>query len=134
MTNHTDRFIATAAARIVTEIVDTMADGMSHEAAVADVKSRSIAGPVVWALVNKHQQQAELKDAMTPTLTQRNAVVTTSEARHLAADVLEFQPELARHINWDSIATKARELGAHFEVRFNDHGACTITMFWTYTE
>jgi hypothetical protein len=61
------------------------------------------------------------------------AIVTQpAEARQIAR-VLEFDSTTAPHINWDSIATTARQLGAHFEARYGQTGACTITMFWAYT-
>jgi hypothetical protein len=58
-------------------------------------------------------------------------VTTAPEARQIAK-VLEFSAFATPHISWDSIARTARELGANFEARFTDQGACTVTMFWAY--
>lgn len=60
-------------------------------------------------------------------------VITTPEQRQIAR-TLEFSRTLAPHIDWNSIAQTARELGAHFEARRTDDGACTVTMFWAYPE
>ena len=64
-------------------------------------------------------------------MTAPQIIETPSEHRQIAR-VLEFTSSLAPHINWDSIATHARELGANFEVRSADNGTVTITMFWAY--
>ena len=61
-------------------------------------------------------------------------VVTTASEKRQIAKVLEFPADLAPYILWESIATQARELGAHFEARYTDKGACTITMFWAYAD
>jgi len=34
----------------------------------------------------------------------------------------------------DHVAQTARELGAHFEARRAQDGACTVTMFWSYAD
>ena len=60
-------------------------------------------------------------------------ITTAPEARQIAR-VLNFLPHLAPYIRWDSVAEQARELGAHFEARYANDGACTVTLFWSYTE
>ncbi len=60
-------------------------------------------------------------------------LLTQPAEKRQIAKVLEFSQKTARHINWDSVAADARELGAHFDARFQD-GACTVTMFWAYQE
>lgn len=64
-------------------------------------------------------------------ITQPNIIQTLPEYRQIAR-VLEFSPVTAPHINWNSIAETARQLGAHFEARTDNQGACTVTMFWRY--
>jgi hypothetical protein len=63
-----------------------------------------------------------------------NITLTAPEFRQVA-EVVEFDnPAHVYHINWQSIADKARELGANFEVRFTDKGCCTVTFFWAYRD
>ncbi len=49
--NHTDRFVATAAARIAADINRLISAGVGRDQAVAAVRERTIAGPKVWAAV-----------------------------------------------------------------------------------
>jgi hypothetical protein len=67
---------------------------------------------------------------MTSTIT----IVTTAPERRQIARVLEFTPQAAKYIDWNAVATAARELGAHFEARHANDGACTITFFWAYAD
>src|SRR5262245_53217351 len=59
-------------------------------------------------------------------------ITTTPEHRHIA-QTLEFVEPFSQHINWESVAARALELGAHFEARYNGL-ECTITFFWVVTE
>jgi hypothetical protein len=61
-------------------------------------------------------------------------IVTTPPERRQIADTIEFAARFAQHVNWDSIALKARELGSNFDVRSANDGSLTITFFWTYEE
>jgi hypothetical protein len=70
---------------------------------------------------------------MTKTTDTRPEITMTAPEGRQIARVLHFQAPLSNHINWESIAATARELGAHFEVRFANNGDCTVTMFWAYT-
>ena len=69
---------------------------------------------------------------MSNTASEPQIVTTAPESRQIL-EVLDFQPMFARHINWDSIAERARECGASFEARWTDRGACMVTLFWAYT-
>ena len=57
-------------------------------------------------------------------------ILTAPETRQIAR-VLQFPPDLARHIDFEKIAESARQLGADFEARFARDGACTVTIFWS---
>jgi hypothetical protein len=73
---------------------------------------------------------------MTKTTDTRPEITMTAPEGRQIARVLHFPMApmcLAPYINWENIAQTARELGAHFEVRYANDGACTITMFWAYT-
>ena len=61
-------------------------------------------------------------------------LITQPAEQRQIAKVLEFSATTAPHMNWDSIATTARELGAHFEARYALDGACIVTMFWAYKD
>jgi hypothetical protein len=67
-------------------------------------------------------------------MTTTTEIVTVPAERHQIARVLEFSETTAWHIDWNSVAKTARELGAHFEARWTDRGACTVTMFWSYAD
>lgn len=58
-------------------------------------------------------------------------IVTAPEHRQIARE-MKFTGHLVDHVNWDKVATTARELGAHFEARFEPNGDLTITFFWSY--
>ena len=57
-------------------------------------------------------------------------VLRPAEVRQIAR-ILQFPPDLARHIDFEKIAESARQLGADFEARFARDGACTVTIFWS---
>lgn len=59
-------------------------------------------------------------------------ITTRSEHRHIAKRI-EFDATLAPHINWESIATYAKDVGGHFEAQFGDKGSCVITVWWPLT-
>jgi hypothetical protein len=61
--------------------------------------------------------------------TLKAAQPSTPEQRQIAR-VLTFAADVVLHIDWNKVAQTARELGAHFEARTTDAGACVITMFW----
>jgi hypothetical protein len=71
---------------------------------------------------------------MTTTTPDTPTIITAPAEYRQIAKHMAFPPDFARHINWESIAQTARELGAHFEARYSQTGECTITMFWSYTE
>jgi hypothetical protein len=58
-------------------------------------------------------------------------VTHPAEARHIG-EVLTFDASVAPHMNWESIARNARELGAHLDARYAPDGACTVTLWWPY--
>lgn len=62
------------------------------------------------------------------------SIITTPPERRQIARVLTFTPEIAKFVDWPSIASDARELGAHFEARNTDDGSWVITFFWTYAD
>lgn len=66
-------------------------------------------------------------------MTTTEIITSPSEDRQIAK-VLTFDKTLVRHINWDSIAKDARELGAHWEARTHKDDSLTVTMFWSYAE
>ena len=74
---------------------------------------------------------------MTTTQTDAPVLITTTPERRQVARVLTFPSNLsgvnlALYVNWERIAEQARELGAHWEVRSEQGGALTVTMFWAY--
>jgi hypothetical protein len=64
---------------------------------------------------------------MTKTTDTRPEITMTAPEGRQIARVLHFPMAPM------CFAQTARELGAHFEVRYANDGACTITMFWAYT-
>jgi len=44
--------------------------------------------------------------------------------------VLTFDPTLSPHINWDSIAVQARQIGGHFTAINKADGSVVVTIFW----
>jgi hypothetical protein len=44
--------------------------------------------------------------------------------------VLRFDSQHAPHINYDSIARMAREVGGAFVVVYAQNGAATVTIYW----
>lgn len=60
-------------------------------------------------------------------------IIEQPAERRQIAKVLDFPPALAPFIEWQIVAQQARDLGSHFEARFADDGACTVTLFWSYT-
>jgi hypothetical protein len=55
-------------------------------------------------------------------------LITTSPEQRQIAKVIELD-DYAEYLDWNKVAKTARDLGAHFEVRFGE-GGCCITMFW----
>jgi hypothetical protein len=61
-------------------------------------------------------------------------IITVPPQQRQIAKTLPFDPTLALYINWESIAEQAKQLGADFEVRREDNGAVTVTLFWRYLD
>lgn len=70
-------------------------------------------------------------------MTSRGTVTSAGQAKAkgLSAPVrvfqmLTFPPDLAPFVKWDSIATRARDIGGHFTAINRDDGAWIVTIFW----
>jgi hypothetical protein len=66
---------------------------------------------------------------------EEGAVIMTTHANtqnepRRAFKVLEFPPDLAAFVNWDSIATQARHVGGHFTAINRRDGSWVVTLFW----
>lgn len=70
---------------------------------------------------------------MLNTTSETTIIRTESEARQIAR-VMEIDARHAAYIDWNKVATTARQMGAHFEARTAQDGACTVTFFWAYSE
>ncbi len=60
--------------------------------------------------------------------------ITTFTEHRQTGRVLRFDPTAAPYLDWNQIALTARQMGAHFEARSDPDGACTVTIFWSYTD
>lgn len=58
--------------------------------------------------------------------------MTTPEPRQIARTFV-LAANVIDYVDWNAVAATARQLGGHYEVRFAQDGAATITIFWSYT-